>query len=108
MWRFWGIQRSVTLYHTPQIRIADIAVRTLLDKHYENATLEVDPKLAVFGKETGAGYKVRATIEKMMNVTADAASILNLDHKAALMNEWNPQRGPRQNRSPEELKSSIR
>ena len=95
MWRFGGIQRSVTLYHTPQIRIADIAVRTLLDKHYENATLEVDPKLAVFGKETGAGYKVRATIEKMMNVTADAASILNLDHKAALMNEWNPQRGPR-------------
>jgi beta-galactosidase len=95
MWRFGGIQRSVTLYHTPQIRLVDIAVRTLLDKRYENATLEVDPKLAVFGNETGNGYKVRATIENMVNVTADAASILNLDHKAALMNEWNPQRGPR-------------
>jgi beta-galactosidase len=95
MWRFGGIQRSVTLYHTPQIRLVDIAVRTLLDKRYENATLEVDPKLAVFGNETGSGYKVRATIENMVNVTADATSILNLDHKAALMNEWNPQRGPR-------------
>jgi len=95
MWRFGGIQRSVTLYHTPQIRLVDVAVRTLLDKRYENATLEVDPKLAVFGNETGNGYKVRATIENMVNVTADAASILNLDHKAALMNEWNPQRGPR-------------
>lgn len=95
MWRFGGIQRSVTLYHTPQIRLVDIAVRTLLDKRYENATLEVDPKLAVFGNETGNGYKVRATIENMVNITTDAASILNLDHKAALMNEWNPQRGPR-------------
>ncbi|MBV5282904.1 MAG: DUF4981 domain-containing protein [Paludibacter sp.] len=95
MWRFGGIQRSVTLYHTPQIRLVDIPVRTLLDKRYENATLEVDPKLAVFGNETGNGYKVRATIENMVNVAADAASILNLDHKAALMNEWNPQRGPR-------------
>ncbi|HEY5508102.1 MAG TPA: glycoside hydrolase family 2 TIM barrel-domain containing protein [Paludibacter sp.] len=95
MWRFGGIQRSVTLYHTPQIRLVDVAVRTLLDKRYENATLEVDPKLAVFGNETGNGYKVRATIENMVNVTADVASILNLDHKAALMNEWNPQRGPR-------------
>ena len=95
MWRFGGIQRSVTLYHTPQIRLVDIAVRTLLDKRYENATLEVDPKLAVFGNETGNGYKIRATIENVVNVTADAASILNLDHKAALMNEWNPQRGPR-------------
>jgi len=95
MWRFGGIHRDVTLYHTSDIRITDIAVRTLLDKNYENATLEIDPKLTVFGNATGAGYKVRASIDNLVDVTADAASILNLDHKAALMNEWNPQRGPR-------------
>jgi len=95
MWRFAGIHRNVTLFHTPNIRLSDVTVRTLLDKDYQNATLEIDPELAVFGSETGKGYKVRATIENLVNVTADAAAILNLDHKAALMNEWNPQRGPR-------------
>jgi len=109
MWRFGGIHRSVTLFHTADIRIADLTVRTLLDKNYENATLEIDPKLSAFGKETGNGYKVRATIENLVNVTADAASILNLDHKAALMNEWNPQRGPRKTgRLKTEIKNPLK
>ncbi|MFA5046381.1 MAG: sugar-binding domain-containing protein, partial [Paludibacter sp.] len=95
MWRFGGIHRDITLFHTPDITITDLTVRTLLDKDYQNATLEIDPKLSVFGNSTGEGYKVRATIENLVNVTADASDILNLDHKAALMNEWNPQRGPR-------------
>lgn len=95
MWRFGGIQRDVTLYHTPDIRIADLQIRTLLDKNYENATLEIDPKLLVYGTASGKGYKVRAVIDQILDITADAASILNLEHKAALMNEWNPQRGPR-------------
>jgi beta-galactosidase len=95
MWRFGGIHRSITLYHTPDIRINDLTVRTLLDKDYRNATLEIDPVLSVSGTETGKGYKVRAKIENIVNVTAEAASILNLNHKDVLMNEWNPQRGPR-------------
>lgn len=109
MWRLSGIHRNVTLFHTPDIRIADFTVRTLLDKNYENATLEIDPELAVFGNETGKGYKVRAVIENLVNVTADAASILNLDHKAALMNEWNPQRGPRKTgRIKAEIKNPLK
>ncbi len=95
MWRMGGIQRDITLYHTPDVRITDVAVRTVLDKKYENASLEIDPKFSVFGSATVTGYKVRATIEGLVNVTADVSDILNLDHKAALMNEWNPQRGPR-------------
>jgi beta-galactosidase len=105
MWRFGGIQRDVTLFHTPDIRIADLQIRTLLDKNYENATLEIDPKLSVYGNVTGKGYKVRATIDQLLNITADAASILNPEHKAALMNEWNPQRGPRKTGR---LKAEIR
>lgn len=95
MWRFGGIHRDITLFHSPDIRIADLHIRTLLDKKYENATLEIDPELSVYDNQSGKGYKVRAVIENLINVTADAASILNLENKAALMNEWNPQRGPR-------------
>jgi len=95
MWRMGGIQRNVTLFFTPQIRISDITVKTIADKDYQNFSLEIDPELAVFGNETGKGYRVRAIIENLVNVTTSAEDILNLNHNAALMNEWNPQRGPR-------------
>lgn len=109
MWRFGGIQRDVTLYHTPDIRISNLQIRTLADEKYEDFTLEIDPKLVVFGNATGKGFQVRATIDNLLNVTADAASILNLDHKAALMNEWNPQRGPRKTgRLKAEIKNPLK
>jgi beta-galactosidase len=109
MWRMGGIQRDVTLFHTPDIRIANLQIRTLPDKKYEDFTLEIDPKLSVYGTTTGKGYKVRATIENLMNLIADASDILNLDHKAALMNEWNPQRGPRKTgRLKAEIKNSLK
>jgi beta-galactosidase len=95
MWRLSGIHRDITLFRTPGIRIADFTVRTLLDKNYENATLEIDPELAVYGNEKGTGYKVRASIENLLNISANVPEILNLDYKGSLMNEWNPQRGPR-------------
>jgi beta-galactosidase len=109
MWRFGGIHRDITLFHTPYIRISDLNIRTLLDKNYENATLEIDPELSAFVNQTAKGYKVRAVIENLINVTADAASILNLDNKAALMNEWNPQRGPRKTgRIKAEIKNPLK
>lgn len=95
MWRLGGIHREVSLFHTADIRIADLHVRTFLDNNYENAILEIDPELAVFANQTGKGYKVRAVIDNLLNISADASAILNLENKAALMNEWNPQRGPR-------------
>lgn len=109
MWRMGGIQRDVTLFHTPDIRIANLQIRTLPDKKYENFTLKIDPKLSVYGTSTGNGYKVRATIENLVNITADASNILNLEHKAALMNEWNPQRGPRKmGRLKAEIKNPLK
>ena len=47
MWRFAGIQRSVYLYSTENIRIRDFAVRSILDADYKNASLQIEPKLAV-------------------------------------------------------------
>lgn len=95
MWRFGGIQRAVTLYKTPNITISDVTVITSLDKNYQNAILKIDPELSVYGTENGNGYIVRARINKLINITTKASDIINIDHKAALMNEWNPQRGPR-------------
>lgn len=99
-WRFGGIQRSINLFHTPDIRIRDYAVRTVPDASYRNFTIQIDPKLSVFGKERGEGYQVVAELtdaqgKKVFQGEADAVPILDLDHKAAVMNEWYPQRGPR-------------
>lgn len=116
-WRFGGIHRDVTLYSTPNIRISNFAVRTLpvlsqVNPNYAvevtdvttdspcDFTLQVDPQLAVTGEEKGEGYSLQATLTDASGATittlkADAEEILDLNHKAALMNEWYPQRGGR-------------
>lgn len=96
MWRLGGIHRDITLYTTSTIRITDLTIKTIAaDKEYKNFTLEIDPELSVFGNENGRGYKIRADIKDIFNATVNAEEILNLNYKASLMNEWNPQRGPR-------------
>lgn len=99
-WRFGGIQRSVSIYHTPDIRIRDFAVRTIADSHYNDFTLQINPQLSAYNNENGKGYKVRAklldnNLKDVLDTTTSAEPILDLDHKAANMNEWFPQRGPR-------------
>lgn len=100
MWRIAGIHRSVYLYATPKIRIRDFGIRTILDDNYENATLIIDPKLSVVEGQRGEGFRITAQLYdatgKAVLDTAlwqDAAPILNLDHKAKIMNARNPQRG---------------
>lgn len=102
-WRFGGIHRSISLIHTPHIRIRDFMVRTLPDADYRHFTLQIDPLLSVYADERGVGYKVRArlfhdAVDKtgiIVDEEADAETILDPDHKAAHMNEWYPQRGAR-------------
>lgn len=93
-WRFGGIHRSIGLVHTPDIRIRDFVVRTLADKNHEHFTLQIDPQLSVYRSYSGKGYRIRAEIDTLVLETA-AEPILDLEHKAAVMNEWFPQRGPR-------------
>lgn len=99
-WRFSGIHRDITLFHTPDLRITDYFVRTVLDKDYQDAVLEIDPELAVYNLQRGKGAKIVATLKDSENKVivssaVDAEPILDLDHKASNMNEWFPQRGPR-------------
>ena len=41
-WRFGGIHRDILLYHTPDVRLRDVAVRTTL------STLAINPQFSVY------------------------------------------------------------
>ncbi len=92
-WRFGGIHRDVLLYHTPDVRIKDVAVRTTLN------TLTINPQFSVYNGNTGEGYQLIATLKDgdktIGQATIAADEVLDLQHKAARMNEWFPQRGYR-------------
>ena len=96
-WRFGGIHRDVLLYHTPDVRLRDVAVRTLP----QNAqwTLAVNPQFSVYNGETGEGYHLVATLlDGGRSVCCDSVAtdeVLDIQHKAKRMNEWFPQRGYR-------------
>ncbi len=93
-WRFGGIHRDVLVYHTPDIRLSDVAVRASMD-----GVLQVNPQFSVYNGETGKGYRLIATLldanHPVVRDTVAADEVLDLQHKAARMNEWYPQRGYR-------------
>lgn len=95
MWRVSGIHRDVTVYCTPTVRISDFSIRTLPGNDYKDFRVEIDPKLQLFDNADATHYKVRARVENLFDTSCNAADILNPNHRAALMNEWTPQRGPR-------------
>ena len=96
-WRFGGIHRDVLLYHTPDIRLRDVAVRTTPDK--DGWTLAINPQFSVSKGETCEGYQLMATLfDGSSTAGCDSVAtdeVLDLQHKAARMNEWYPQRGYR-------------
>lgn len=93
-WRFGGIHRDVLLYHTPNVRLRDVAVRASME-----GVLQINPQFSVYNGETGEGYYLVATIldgdHSICCDTIATDETLDLDHKAARMNEWYPQRGHR-------------
>lgn len=99
-WRFGGIHRDVLLYHTPDVRLRDVAIRTCCDNLSDAQwTLQIDPQFSVYRGEDGEGYRLAAVLtdggRTVGSDTADVATVLDLSHKAARMNEWYPQRGHR-------------
>lgn len=96
-WRFGGIHRDVLLYHTPDVRLRDVAVRTVTEK--SDWLLLINPQFFVYNDETGDGYHLVATLydgeHSVGRDTIAADEVLDLQHKAKRMNEWYPQRGHR-------------
>ena len=99
MWRTSGIYRSVYLYSTENERIFDFAVRTELDSDYQNATLQIKPKLKSYNRHTLKNWTVEAQLydaeSKLVveKLTHDAEEILNIENKAGILNDRTPQRG---------------
>lgn len=101
MWRTSGIHRDVFIYSTSDVRISDFAVRTILDDTYSDAALQIKPELKSYNNNKLEGWNILAQLydENGMPVfenalTQDALPVLNADHKAAVMNDRTPQRGP--------------
>ena len=101
-WRFGGIHRDVLLYHTPDVRLRDVAVRSLPltpSNRRGDWVLQVNPQFSVYHGETGEGYQLIATLfngsSRVGYDSVAASEVLDLQHKAARMNEWYPQRGHR-------------
>ena len=101
-WRFGGIHRDVLLYHTPDVRLRDVAVRSLPLTPSEwrgDWILQINPQFSVYNDETGDGYRLVATLMDGNAIVGSdsvaADDVLDLQHKAARMNEWYPQRGYR-------------
>ena len=93
-WRFGGIHRDVLLYHTPDVRLRDVAIRASMD-----GVLQINPQFSVYHNENGEGYRLVATLfDGARPVCCDTIATdetLDLAHKASRMNEWFPQRGYR-------------
>ncbi len=103
-WRFGGIHRDVLLYHTTDVRLRDVAIRTVSadgTPRDANGTYKclISPQFSVYNGETGDDYSLIATLydgsQSVGSDTVSVADVLDLQHKAARMNEWYPQRGHR-------------
>ena len=96
-WRFGGIHRDVLLYHTPDVRLRDVTVRTTNDT--DTWTLAVNPQFSVYRGETAEGYRLVANLLDAGRLvgcdTIAVDEVLDLQHKASRMNEWYSQRGYR-------------
>lgn len=100
MWRTSGIHRDVYIYSTSDVRISDFAVRTILDKNYENASLQIKPKLKSYNGNKLEGWNIEAQLYDAQNkpilaeaLIQDAFPVLNADYKASVMSDREPQRG---------------
>ncbi|MDR2148132.1 MAG: DUF4981 domain-containing protein [Tannerella sp.] len=100
MWRTSGIHREVFLYSTANERIFDFTVRTLLDKDYTKAQLQINTELKSYHGNTLENWLIEAQLYDAQNravfdvpLTQDAFPVLNADNKAAVLNDRTPQRG---------------
>ncbi|MGC4075075.1 MAG: glycoside hydrolase family 2 TIM barrel-domain containing protein [Nibricoccus sp.] len=100
-WRFSGIFREVFLFSTADVRIADFAVRTELDGDYRDAKLLIKPEIATRRTDSLAGWTIRAQLHDASGksvfekeLSQEIEPMLNRDHKAEIMNDRTPQRGP--------------
>jgi len=62
MWRLSGIYRNVYMFATPQVHIRDFFVRTDLDENYEDANLQIRPRISNYNNQNIEGWTVEAQL----------------------------------------------
>ena len=61
-WRLSGIHREVYVTVSPKVQLYDFFVRTELDEHYEDAELQIRPKIEVFDNADYEGWQLEAQL----------------------------------------------
>jgi beta-galactosidase len=72
MWRFAGIERSISLVATPPVRIRDFFARAALDERFVDGTLRVTVAVKSRLAEAAKGLRVRAELLDAAGVPAMA------------------------------------
>jgi beta-galactosidase len=100
MWRFAGIERSISLVSTPQVRIRDFFARASLDERYEQGALRVTVAVKSTLPEAAKGLRVRAElldasgaagltpVERMFDVPARDERAIDLTGTVAAPAHW--------------------
>ncbi|MEL7119050.1 MAG: glycoside hydrolase family 2 TIM barrel-domain containing protein, partial [Bacteroidota bacterium] len=66
-WNFSGIQRDVYLSAAPKVQLYDFFVQTDLDENYQNATLNIRPRIKLFDEQEIKGYQLKAQLYDAQN-----------------------------------------
>ncbi|WP_179021780.1 glycoside hydrolase family 2 TIM barrel-domain containing protein [Winogradskyella forsetii] len=92
-WRMSGITREVFLEAAPKVQIYDFAIRTDLDDNFEDADLQIRPKLKVYDDKDYKAYNIEALLfDADGNSVLDSALVLPVKN---LLEEYYPQIGNR-------------
>jgi len=98
-WRLAGIYRDVVVFSTPAVHVRDLAVRTLFDEQYEDATLAVRLHIKNYGKAQSTrtavvkligpdGELVAEPLEAVVAVGAGEEIVTRLEQVVAKPQKW--------------------
>ena len=72
MWRLSGIFRNVTIWSTPQEHVRDFFIKTNLDDHYRDATVEVTAKIKNYGAKVVKEIKISVVLYDGVTIVSKA------------------------------------
>lgn len=96
-WRLSGFDRSIYLYSTPQVRIADFHARPELDGKYRNGTLSLDVKLRNYTNKNKDlklemtlldAKGVKPVVSKATNIAVTDSATIRLETNVKSPNLW--------------------
>jgi beta-galactosidase len=78
MWRLSGIFRNVYLWNAPAVHIRDFVVKTVLDKHYQDATLVVNAMVHNYSKQSQPARTLQVRLYKDEKAVAGVTGQANV------------------------------